>query len=163
MPNHLPVMHPPPIALRLPRTLCLAGLLAVAGAASAQHAGTLKSVTGDVRLLEADRQQPASPGDLLRPGQRLRTGAQASAGITLTDGTLLAVGPNTTLALNEYNYEPTTRTGSLLLGLARGTLRMVSGLIGKAHPESVKVHTPTMTVGIRGTDFIVEVPGEEEK
>lgn len=35
-------------------------------------------------------------------------------------------------------------------------MRMVTGLIGKAHPETVRIETKSAYVGIRGTDFIVQ-------
>ncbi|MFM2050200.1 MAG: hypothetical protein RL682_691 [Pseudomonadota bacterium] len=34
---------------------------------------------------------------------------------------------------------------------------MVTGVLGKLSPENVKVTTPSSTVSVRGTDFIVEV------
>jgi hypothetical protein len=43
----------------------------------------------------------------------------------------------------------------------KGTLRYVSGLIGKKNPQAIKVMTANSTIGIRGTDFIVEVPGKD--
>ena len=33
---------------------------------------------------------------------------------------------------------------------------MVTGLIGKTQPDAVRVETQTATIGIRGTDFIVQ-------
>jgi hypothetical protein len=44
----------------------------------------------------------------------------------------------------------------MLVRLGRGSLRMITGLLGKAHPDAVRVETQTATIGIRGTDFIVE-------
>ena len=41
------------------------------------------------------------------------------------------------------------------LYMARGTAIYSSGKIGKLSPESVKVNTPTATVGVRGTRFII--------
>ena len=38
--------------------------------------------------------------------------------------------------------------------------RMLTGLIGKTRPESVNITTPTSTIGVLGTDFIVQVPEE---
>jgi hypothetical protein len=39
-----------------------------------------------------------------------------------------------------------------------GTVRLVTGLLGKLQPDNVKVQTPSSTVAVRGTDFVVEVP-----
>jgi hypothetical protein len=40
-------------------------------------------------------------------------------------------------------------------------MRYVTGLVGRRSPASVRVATATATIGIRGTDFIVEVLGDE--
>ena len=45
----------------------------------------------------------------------------------------------------------------MLVSLLRGSMRMATGLIAKLQPEQVKVTTPTTVIGVRGTDFIVEV------
>ena len=38
-------------------------------------------------------------------------------------------------------------------------MRMITGLIGKGHPEAVKINTPTSLIGVLGTDFIVKAEG----
>lgn len=40
--------------------------------------------------------------------------------------------------------------------LLRGTMRMITGLVAKLNPSRVAITTSTLTLGIRGTDFIVE-------
>jgi len=42
-----------------------------------------------------------------------------------------------------------------------GTMRYITGLVGRANPNSVRVATSTATMGTRGTEFIVET-GEGE-
>jgi hypothetical protein len=46
--------------------------------------------------------------------------------------------------------------------LKRGTLSVVSGKIAKQSPESVRFSTPTTTLGVRGTEFVIEVAGTED-
>ena len=36
-------------------------------------------------------------------------------------------------------------------------MRVVTGLIGRNSPENVRFNTPTATIGIRGTEFVVDV------
>jgi hypothetical protein len=59
--------------------------------------------------------------------------------------------------VTQFEYNSTTQEGSFLLDLLKGSVRVVTGLLSKANPESVKVKTPTSVVGVRGTDFIVQV------
>ena len=41
--------------------------------------------------------------------------------------------------------------------LKKGTLAVISGKMVKQSPESMKVRTPSAIMGVRGTEFIVQV------
>ena len=121
------------------------------------RAGVLKSVRGDVRLLATDGStRTARSGDAVAPIDRIVTGADSGASVVLRDGTKLVVGPSSRLDLKQFHFDSTTQEGGMLVSLLQGSARMVSGLIGKTHPEAVRVETPTAVIGIRGTDFIVQ-------
>ncbi|MDM0105208.1 FecR domain-containing protein [Variovorax sp. J22R24] len=130
-------------------------------ATSEARAGTLKSVRGDVRLLSADgAARAAGPGDAVAPIDRIVTGADSGASVVLRDGTSMVVGPSSRLDLKQFHFDATTQDGGMLVSLLRGSLRMITGLIGKTHPDAVRVETQTAVIGIRGTDFIVQVDGQ---
>lgn len=151
---------------RIPMRLALV-LAATACACAAQAqtaAGTIKRLDGSARIVDtrgAERQ--ASVGDAVHAGDRLATGRDSALGMTLADGTLLSIGPNASLSLQNFSYDPTTREGSVLVAIARGAMRMVSGLIARSDPRQVRIQTPTATVGIRGTDVIVDVGEADPK
>ena len=107
----------------------------------------------------AGQVQPAQAGTLLRVGDVLRTGADGAAGITLADDSLLTAGPGSELVISAFAFNPITHEANLLASLWRGTLSVVTGLIGKKAPEQVKVQTRTVVLGSRGTEFIVETGG----
>lgn len=122
-----------------------------------EHAGVMKNVRGDVQLLSAAGvMRPARAGDVVAPIERIVTGKDAAASVVLRDGTTLVVGPSSRLDIKEFSFDATTQDGGMLVSLMRGTLRMITGFIGKAHPEAVRIETQTATIGIRGTDFIVQ-------
>ena len=143
--------------------IAAAGMLwALHGSASAEvappdaHAGLLKSVQGEVQLQSTDgTAAPARVGEAVHVSQRVVTGRQSGASLVLRDGTTLVIGPQSSFDLQTFRYDSRTRDGSVVGSLLRGTLRMVTGLIGKTNPEAVRIDTPTATIGIRGTDFIV--------
>lgn len=120
----------------------------------------MKTVQGDVRIERGAVQLPAEVGTPLLAKDRISVGPAASVGISLRDETLLSLGPRSTMVLEEFAFNPVSRDGRVDTTLLRGTLRYVTGLIGSLNPGAVSVKTPTATVGIRGTDFIVEVPGD---
>lgn len=140
----------------------MAVLLMVAGAAavSAQElrGGTLKSVQGKVMIVSGDVQRAAVSGDRVSEAERIITGPGAGTALTLKDGTVVSVGPGTTVDLSRAQFDARTQNGGIMISLLQGSIRVVTGLLGKLHPEQVKIITPTSVVGVRGTDFIVEVP-----
>ena len=134
---------------------------AASPAVGEMRAGTLKSVRGDVQLLSADgAARGAGPGDAVEPIDRIVTGADSGASVVFRDGTSLVVGPSSRLDLKQFHFDSTTQDGGLLVSLLRGSMRMITGLIGKTNPDAVRVETQTATIGIRGTDFIVQADGQ---
>jgi len=87
----------------------------------------------------------------------LHTGADGSAGITFTDNTLMSFGPNTVFAVDKYSFDSTTHAGEFDGTLRQGRLAAVSGKMVKQSPESMKVRTPSSVMGVRGTEFVVQV------
>ncbi|MFT4267982.1 MAG: FecR domain-containing protein [Xenophilus sp.] len=153
-------------------TILCAGLLSAAaafaqqppaapGPGSEMHAGVIKSAQGDVRVLGPDGSgRAARPGDSVSPIDRVSTGPDSGASVVLRDGTALVLGPDSRVDLKQFHFDATTQEGSLWVSLLRGSMRMITGLIGKTQPDAVRVETQAATIGIRGTDFIVTDRGQ---
>jgi hypothetical protein len=137
-----------------------AALLGFAGPGFAIESGIVKTVTGQVLIERGSSKLAAKVGDPVQERDRVIVQGNGSVGISMTDETLLGLGPNSTLVIDRYAYDPVTREGKVETSILKGTLRYVSGLIGKKNPQAIKVMTENSTIGIRGTDFIVEVPGK---
>lgn len=118
--------------------------------------GTLKLVESEVTLVHGNSRQAAVLGHAVHRGDQIITGDKSSVSITLRDGSVLSLGPNSAIELSQFDFDATTHEGNMLVALRHGSLRVITGLIAKLRPEQVKVTTPTTVVGVRGTDFIVE-------
>ncbi len=125
-------------------------------------AGKVKRSEGNVTVDRAGQVQMLKVGAPVYVGDRIRTAADGAVGITLSDDTLLTAGPRSTLLINEFQFNSTTHEGGMLATLLKGTLSVVTGLIGKQAPENVHFRTPTVLLGIRGTEFIVDARAEDE-
>lgn len=146
-----------PIWLRiLALIMLLSGAAARAeGVVADAHVAIVKHVSGHVRILRGGDSLEAAPGTALFVADRLVAQAQSSAGIVFRDGTLLTVGPDSDTAVRNYVFKPSESTYLFDVYLARGAAIYESGQIGKISPDSVKVSTPTATVGVRGTRFMI--------
>ncbi|HJS36956.1 MAG TPA: FecR domain-containing protein [Burkholderiales bacterium] len=136
--------------------------LAVAVPAQASDVGEIKVAKGTVHVERDGKRLPASAGMPIRQSDRLVTGADGSAGVTFTDNSLLSTGPNSVLVVDHYTFDTTTHAGKFDASLKKGSLAVVSGKIVKQSPGAMRVRTPAAIMGVRGTDFVVQVdePGK---
>ena len=139
----------------LPLPLCAMVFFGHA-ALAADEAGTVKVSRGSVGLERAGQRLEVPVGTRIFASDRIVTGADGSVGITLRDNTLLSAGPNSTVDLNKFAFNSTTHAGAIDASVKRGTLSVVSGKIAKATPDAVNFSAPGMTLGVRGTSFIID-------
>ena len=137
-------------------TVCAALLLAASQTFAADVAGTVKVSKGQVTIERDQQQLPAPVGTRIFTSDRVMTGENGSVGITLRDSTLLSAGPNSTVDLNKFSFDSTTHAGAIDATVRRGTLSVISGKIAKASPEAVRFTAPGMTLGVRGTRFVID-------
>lgn len=135
--------------------LALSGFVGSASANGEQIA-TFKNVSGDIGIARDGATLNAVAGSTLFVSDRIVSGTGSSAGIVFKDGTQLTLGPSTDIQVRDYTFEPKQAKFGFFVYLARGAAVYSSGMIAKLAPESVKVATPTATIGVRGTRFIIE-------
>ena len=131
----------------------------IAGAADAPPIAQVKTATGQVAVLRAGERLPANVGEKLFEKDVIETGPDGAIGITFVDNTVFSTGPNSQLALDEFQFDSSNFRGSMLADMRRGTLAVVSGDITRSSPGAMKIKTPTAVLGVRGTTFAVQVNG----
>lgn len=144
----------------------VAGLLMVAGlsisaapaGAQTSEIGRIKSAVGTAQVWRGKAAKPATPGYQLLVSDVLTTGPNGRIGVTFIDNSRFAVGPNSRVALSQFEFDDTTHKGKSLTTVDRGTLGVVSGQIAKENKDAMKVRTPTSLLAARGTTFVVEAP-----
>ena len=137
--------------------LILAAALGFAGSALASDIGLVKVARGTVEIQRGAGKFPAQVGTGLRASDVIVTGADGSAGVTFTDNSLVSIGPGSVFAVDKYAFDTTTHAGEFEGSLRQGKLAAVSGKMVKQSPESMKIRTPSAIMGVRGTEFLVQV------
>lgn len=139
-------------------SLLLLASLSARGAAEAAI-GQIKSASGEVTILRGGVSQKAAAGDRVFQADVLATGPDGSVGITFADNSMMSLGPDSRLSLDQFVFDTTTHEGVFDSSLSRGTLAVKSGQIVKQTPEAMKVRTPGALLGVRGTEFVVRADG----
>ena len=94
-------------------------------------------------------------GDPVYLGDIVQTAADGRVGIAFSDGSAFDMSSNARMVLNEFVYNPNSKSNSTLFSLTKGTFTFVAGNIAKT--GDMKIDTPVATMGIRGTTPHVEI------
>lgn len=140
--------------------LALCAPLAAAGAATAQTAGQgrVVEVSRDVRLDRGGAVERVAVGTVVAVGDVLRSGAGARAQIEFSEGTKIALGPNSVLRIDEILLRRNGTARKFAVSAVGGAFRFLSG---DSPDRSYTIRTPSATMGIRGTAFDIAVTGAE--
>ena len=122
---------------------------------------TVQKVSGTATVVRQGQTISATVGLEIWESDTLRTGPNGSMGVVFNDDTLLSLGPGSVLIVDKFLFAPRQGKFSIVLRMIKGTAVYLSGLISRLAPESAYFETPTASIGIRGTKFVVKV--EEEK
>lgn len=133
-------------------------------------AGRLIMASGTVLIKSPDAADatPGKAGDWLHPGQLISTGSDGRAQIRFSDGALVSLQPASKFRIDQYRFDRQEQRG--FYSLLEGTIRAISGRIGKRDSDDFRLDTPSATIGIRGTEFVVQqyqcapqcAPGQKE-
>lgn len=120
-------------------------------------AGFVDSLKGDVLLVNSGERVSVRKNMHFRPGDTIKTGKDSSVGLIFKDDTVVALGSNSELVVEDFIFNPAEEDLSFVTRLIKGSFSFVTGQIGKLAPKKVKVQTPNATLGVRGTKFLVKV------
>src|SRR5210317_717096 len=119
---------------------------------------------GDVRQQQGDAvierktgdKVPSTTGLSIESYDTVRT-EQGRTSIQFVDETRVGITENSKLVIDEFIYDPNSKTGAVSLKAGFGTVRYASGQIAKNSRQNVKISTPTAVIAVRGTDFSMTV------
>lgn len=140
----------------LKNTILLMALAAAypLAATAATPAGVTQFAVGEVNVRRVDGQAEALvKGKDIESGQAIVTGPTGRAQVKFSDGGLVSLQPNTEFKVSNYVDQADPKEDRFLVDLLRGSMRAITGLIGKRNRDNYKVMTSTATIGIRGSGF----------
>jgi hypothetical protein len=137
------------------RLLALMLLLGVGSQAYAQMVGTVTNLSGvlTARHPDGSTRIMSSKSEVLQ-GDTLITQSNTYARVKFMDNSEIVLRPASEMVVKSFLYDAEKpERNNVAIGLVKGGLRAVTGLIGKRNHDAVSFDTPTATIGIRGTHF----------
>jgi len=125
--------------------------------AQVDSAGIIKSLSGEVIISGAQSPVKAVPNMLIFPGDSIQTGTNSSVGLVFEDDTVVALGPDSEIIIEDFLFNPVNKELSFIVKMIHGTFSFITGQIAKLAPKKVFFATPDATLGVRGTKFLVKI------
>ena len=135
----------------------IAAMGALSGAAQAAGIATIQDVTNEgYRTPPGADELGAKPADELVQNEALRTEEESTISVKFVDGSELSVEASSEVVLSDYVFDGSASTG--LINLNDGLFHFTSN---GNNDQGVKLRTPVATIGVRGTEFLVHVDGDQ--
>lgn len=141
---------------RLGILLFLFGFISSLNAAEIEAGKTLLA-KGEVKSVRASGNVVLKRRSLIFEKDEIRVGDDARAQFRMSDTAIISLQENSVLQIKKYQYKEGSNDNSALLELLQGGLRTITGAIGKDNKKAYELRTPLATIGIRGTDYEVEI------
>lgn len=126
--------------------------------AKVESAGFVKSVSGEVFITTSSQMTLVAATNMkIMPGDSIRTEAKSSVGLIFEDDTVVSLGPQSEIMIQEFLFNPVDKELSFIVRMIRGTFSFISGQIAKLDSRNVKLETPDATLGVRGTKILLKI------
>lgn len=143
--------------VRFGSAICL--LLLSLTVQAATSIGVITDIEGDVKLLRGDTFFAVANGVDVFQSDALETGEDSKAQVDMVDGTSLLIGPDTRVRLSEYDIGDDNSVTSAVVDVVSGWMRFAVAKLNDL--GSYNIDTPTMTIGVRGTEGVIEAGDEK--
>lgn len=131
--------------------------------AMAQEAGKVSRLSGQATITSASNQtKELKRDDAVSVGDMISTAKDSQVMVRMKDNSSLLVRAESKIKIDAFQFE-NKPTDNAKTSVVAGTLRAVSGQIGKGQPDNVKYEAGTATIGIRGTDIELAIISEGRK
>lgn len=124
------------------------------------YAASVGKITEQTGLTEVQRNKVSTPTNVNTEVEMDDTvvTAKSKTRITFRDESLVDITEQSRLLIDSFVFDDrASDAGKIGMKVALGTARFASGQIAKHNPQSIKVDTPSATIGVRGTDFTLTV------
>lgn len=122
--------------------------------------GVVGGVHGSVIVVSKDGEaRPLQGGSPVYLGDRLNTESNGHLQILFTDETVFTLGPSSSVAVDEFVYDPASHEGKIKASVVKGIFRIVTGKVAHKKPENMTVDLPAGAIGFRGTLVIGKSEG----
>lgn len=118
--------------------------------------GKVENVRGQVLAVDTQKvSRTLLKDDSIYIGDKLITGEDGFVRLLMVDNAILSLNCYSIMVIEDYQIKTGNRRS--ILSLLQGSLRKVTGAIGKLTEDIYELKTPLANIGVRGTEYALRV------
>ncbi len=129
-------------------------------AAEKSSVGVISAAVGEVYNQDGKK---LSTGDKIYFGDSIIVKSNSNSQIMLLDETVMSVGSNSEIKIDEFVYDKKSQNGKILSTIKSGSMRVLTGGVSEKNPANLEIKIPAGTIGSRGTEFQATVDNGQSK
>ena len=141
----------------------VAAALCLTAPTIASGAGTIGRTTEVARSATAENagaRRDLAVGSAVAARETIATDKVGKAVFQFVDDTQLSVGPGSSIRLDSFVFADETSPSSFVIRATKGAFRFATG---RGDHDAYRIQTPTATVGVRGTQFVVSIENAQTR
>ena len=119
---------------------------------SSEFVGVIGAAIGNITN---QKNEKLKNGSKILYGDTIIVNSKSNAQILFLDETVMTVGENTELTIDDFIYDPKTNDGNFVTNIKSGIVKTISGKISEKNPDNLEIKIPNGSLGVRGTEFLV--------
>lgn len=123
---------------------------------ASEKIGVVGAANKNITSVDSDgNKRNMNIGDQVFFKETIKSDSTGNGQLMFLDKSALTIGPNSSVVIDEFVYNPDSSSGNLIMRGTKGTFRFIGGALSKKN--AVKIKTPVGTIGIRGGIAIVDI------
>lgn len=118
--------------------------------------------SGDATILREGKEIKLTKDSLILNDDEIKTKDHTKLQLLFNDNTIISIGKNSLFKVKDYIYDEKNNNYNVQFNMTNGVFRTITGKIGKIAPNKFKLNTKSASIGIRGTQIVLNLTNTQE-
>ena len=144
------------------KKIILITLLLVSNSLFAEVAKVV-SLKGEALLIRDNKTLTLTRASLIQKDDKIETKQNTKVQLLFKDETIISIGKNSSFLVSNYLFDEKNKNYEAKFSMLKGTFRTITGKIGKFAPKKFNLKTKSASIGIRGTQIVMNLSPDLEQ
>ena len=121
------------------------------------------ALKGDASIVRNDTTIKLDGNSIIEKQDVIITKDNTKVQLLFKDETIISIGENSSFQVNDYLFDEKNQKFEAKFDMFKGTFRTITGKIGKLAPEKFNLETKSASIGIRGTQIVMNLSKDNEQ